>query len=264
MSLDHMPSNPDFGTGVYRRRLRFVVRENQCLATLDDTHHAMWLVLTHDAGTIADVAAGFSRRPTTVCEGAVKGLAALAGLSLSATSADFADRLPAELNCTHLGDLARWASSAALRGSSAEYSIIIPDQAVAPAWIEISRNSEMLHRWLIDGFRIIAPDRLAGGPLMRGFVPWARKHFTDVEFETALMLQRGVFVARARPYLVDRFPPIALTSAAGMEGACFSYTGENLASGTSVIGYVRDFSRHVEPQTLPATIARAFEMESTS
>lgn len=259
-----MPSNPDFGTGVYRRRLRFTVVDKSCLATLDDTHHAMWLKLDHEAGIITSVSAGFARRPTTVCEGSIDGLVALAGLPISATSTEFAERMLARSNCTHLGDLARWASSAALRGKSAEYLITIPDQAEAPSWIEISRDGQTLHRWLIEGFTILAPERVAGGPLMRGFVPWARETFPAEEFESALMLQRGVFVARARPYVVDQPPAIPLSAAKGMEGACFSYTGDNLKNGTSVIGYVRDFSTHLEPQTLPASIAAEFELDPTS
>lgn len=264
MSLDHMPANPSYGSGAYRRRLRFVVRQFGTLAVLDDTHHAMWLTIAHRDGVIEQVRADFNRHPATPCHGAVASLSALHGMRMDAAGSDVTRALSTQQSCTHLGDLARW-SLMVSRGptpSQSQYDIIVPDTVDGPAWIEISRDGDVLHRWLVRDQHIVGAP-FAGLPLMRGFMAWAREAFSGDALESALMLQRGVFVARARPFLVDHVPPVPLRAARGMEGACFSYSGENWRTGTSMTGYVRDFTDHLTPLTLPPAVADAFGLDLT-
>lgn len=262
MALHHLQPNPGYGTGTFRRRIAFVARSTRVLATLDDTHHAMWIALDHNGREVTALTGGFTRQPATPCNQAVAGLQALVGMSLDATAIDLRLSLPFASNCTHLADLSRSAMRARHRRMGAtRYDIVIPDACDEPEWIEISRDAVSVHRWRVATSTIVAPEALRGKPLLGGFTRWAREAFSSDDLDAAMMLQRGVFVARALPYKVDPSPPIPLRNYGGMEGACFSYSGENWRSATGMEGFVRDFTDRVIPQKLPAHIAAAFSLD---
>lgn len=239
-SLQHFAENPDYGVGIYRRRLRFTSVEDHVIAQLDDTHHAAWLAVSHDSTQVTGIAAGFTRAPATTCPGAVAGLSDIVGMPMEGVE-NALRAVPMTANCTHLVDLAGWAIRHRDVGVTT-YDIDVPDQGEAPVWISIRRNGATVHRWQVEGFTMAAPENLSGKPLMRGFAGWARTVFSGDTFMAAMMLQRGVFVARGRRYLVDRAPAIALSASEGMEGACWSYSGAQLETGLHSIGYVRDFT----------------------
>ncbi|QKR98333.1 DUF2889 domain-containing protein [Sphingomonas sp. CL5.1] len=232
------------------------------LAMLDDTHHAMWLVLEHDGHMVTGVSGAFTRQPATPCGGAVDGLRALVGMPLDAAVNDLRRHLPFAENCTHLADLSVSAMRPVHRRTGSTcYDIVIPDAGNTPRWIEIARNARPVHRWAVSGTTIVAPEPLAGRPLLGKFTRWARETFSGDDLDAAMMLQRGVFVARALPYHVDPSPPIPLRDYGGIEGACFSYSGANWRTATGAQDFVRDFTNGVTPQKLPAHVADAFELE---
>jgi hypothetical protein len=264
VALEHLPLNPAYGAGVYRRRLRFFARPTRILATLDDTHHAMWIALDHDGARVTAVDGLITRRPATPCNDAFVGLSALVGLELDASAADRAARLPLPHNCMHLTDLSRWALHPGHRATPAtQYDITVPDGGPEPTWIEIAQDGTSRHRWLVHDAVIRAPEPFSGQALLGKFSSWARATFAGLELEAAMMLQRGVFVARALPYVVDPSPPIPLRDYGGMEGACVSYSGENWRTATGMTDFVEDFTQGVSLQRLPAPIARYFELEQT-
>lgn len=252
-TLAHFPQNPDYGLGTYRRCLRFAADPAGVVAQVDDTHHSYWLALDHDGARITAVDAGFMRAPTTACTGAIAGLAALIGLPVTISASEALAHLPAPSNCTHLVDLACW--SQAQIGCSALWEVAIPDQVDAPVWIEIARDGIVMHRWQIANHRIVAPPALAGRPLMKGFMAWARTAFDGEALLAATMLQRGLFVARGREYIVDQGDPMSLARADGMAGMCWSYAGSRLENAMGSLGYVRDFTRGIAPETPPSPIA---------
>jgi hypothetical protein len=252
-TLAHFPRNPDYGLGAYRRCLRFAADAAGMIAQVDDSHHSYWLTLDHDGTCITDVAAGFMRAPTSACAGATAGLAALIGLPLAGTVGEILVRLPEPSNCTHLVDLACW--SLAQTGCSAEWDVMVPDQVDDPVWIEIVRDGAVVHHWRVADHRIVAPPSLAGRPMMKGFMAWARATFEGEDLLAATMLQRGMFVARGRERIVDRGDRTPLASAEGMAGRCWSYSGSRLQHATGSLGYVRDFTREVIRETPPPFIA---------
>ena len=256
MTLNHYQRDPAYGSGVYRRLIKFIPGDGLVVATVNDTHHSLWLTLDHHAGRIVDVEGRLERYPATSCGGAGEGLRALIGTSLEPTAQDISSRLPVTANCTHLGDLVQWAISAARRQAPpSSYLISVPDSLGGPVWISISMNGEVVHRWLVKDHAIVAPEPLAGKPLLRGFFAWARSVFDEADLEAAVMLQRGAWVARGRPFVVDqKIHP--LSDAAGMHGVCFSYSGANWAQATNMLGYVRDFTSGVVEHPLPARIAQ--------
>lgn len=254
MTLLHFDLNDQFGSGIYRRRVRIAVGERSAAAALDDTHHAMWLLLHHDGTRLTDVSAAIERGPTTSCGGAPAGLKAIVGVGLAAPPGELASRLPVTANCTHLGDLLRWTVSSMADGLAATtYDIVVPDQAGPPVWIEICRDGLSVHRWLVDRETIIEPFDFARRPLMRGFLGWASTSFSGEELRAAIMLQRGAWVARGRRYIVDR-RIIPLRAADGMEGACHSYSGASWATAVNKLGYVRDFSDRVVEHPLSGPV----------
>lgn len=258
--LAHFPIDPSYGGGVYRRRLRFESGTNTVVAQIDDTHHAFWLTLDHDGRYVTAIDSGFLRAPTTACSGATHGLQALIGLAITAQAREVVARLTTGSGCTHLCDLACWALAHTDR--PATWDITVPDQTDRPVWIQIARDGEMVHRWQIEGNRVASPASLAGEPLHRGFMRWASRVFEGTALMAATMLQRGLFVARARPYIVDQGPPMPLTRARGMAGACHAYSGERLAIATGSLGYVRDFTTGVRVEPLPSHIAAHLQDQS--
>lgn len=251
--LAHFPLNPGYGLGVYRRCLRFAGDAAGIVAQVDDTHHSYWLTIDHDGVKVTAVDAGFLRAPTTACPGAIAGLVALTGLPIAAPVSETLARLPGSSNCTHLADLAFW--SLAQQGRSASWEIAVPDQIEAPVWIEVARDGVVVHRWQIADHQIVAPSWLAGRPMMKGFMAWARTAFDDDALLAATMLQRGLFVARGREHIVDQGEPMPLVRAEGMAGMCWSYSSERLEHAMGVLGYVRDFTTSVTSEKLPPHIA---------
>lgn len=262
VTLGHFDQDPSYGSGLYRRDIRLRFLPGVALATVDDTHHSMWVVLRYRNQIVVSVDAGIQRGPATSCGGAPAKLGSVIGMPITAPLAEIAERLPPSDNCTHLADLLRWALSGTRAGASAtDYAIVVPDQIDEPVWIEIRRDKKIVHRWCVDRDTIIAPARFAGLPLLKGFLAWARDAFDAEHLEAAVMLQRGAWVARGRRYVVDR-SIIPLRAAAGMQNACHSYSGANWATATNNIGYVRDFSSRVERAPLPALINKLLEKDS--
>jgi hypothetical protein len=255
--LAHFETNPEYGAGIYRRKLRFVSGDHTVHAQVDDTHHSYWLVLSHDGARITGLEAGFNRAPTTMCPGSVAGLQSLRGAHLNVPATKMMATLPQTSNCTHLADLVLW--SMAHVGRSAVWDIEVPDQIDHPVWIIIARNHVTVHRWQIANFRMLAPTSLADNPLMAGFMRWASPLFSGEALLAATMLQRGLFVARGRQHIVDRAPPTPLASASGMAGMCWSYSDDRLLGGTGSLNYVRDFTNGVRVETPPPHVAQGLK-----
>lgn len=255
--LAHFPVNALYGSGAFRRRLRFDTPPGAMVAQVDDSFHSYWLLIEHDGDAITAIDAGFLRAPTNMCIGAISGLAALRGTRLSASQRDLMKLLPQPSNCTHLTDLALW--TMAQVDADATWDILIPDARAGAAWITIRRNDRLIHRWRIAGFEVTGPQPYGGRPLMRGFMKWAREAFSGDALLAATMLQRGVFVARGRQHIVDRAPSQPLSSASGMEGMCWSYSAERWNHGHGTLNYVQDFSDAVRPEALPDHIKERLE-----
>lgn len=261
MSLRHFPVNPDYGTGCFRRLVRTFRVPGSILVTLDDTHHSMWLIMHHADGHVSDIEACVARGPANSCGLATLPLMALKGLPVDEDMHAFRERLPAVRNCTHLTDLAHWAfrSAAGQAPLKREVLIEIPDEAGGPVWIKVERDGTIIHNWYVQDHQVVEPDHLAGKPLMKGFLSWAREQFSGDELDLAVMLQRGVFVARGRRHLVDLSPPVPLSAAPAMRDACLSYSKEHFDTATSIVGYVRDFTDGVATASLPQHVTARFK-----
>ena len=257
MTLARFPLNPNYGSGCYRRLLRFYALRGAVIGTIDDSHHAIWLLLRHDGERIEAVEAGFGRSPATSCGASGAGLQCLVGLPLGLDASQAIPLLGPAQNCTHLSDLSVWSLRVARQksvGKRVEYRIRVEDDDGRPFRMEIAKDGIPIHNWLVSGDTVIAPAPLAGMPLMRGFMAHARTHFEGDCLAAAIMLQRGKWVARGRRYIVDS-TPVPLTFYEDMEDACYSYSGERWHTATSNVGYVRDVTDGVRPHPLPDRIS---------
>lgn len=247
--LAHFPVDVLYGSGAFRRRLRFYALPGAMVAQVDDSFHSYWLLIAHDGDAITAIDADFLRAPTNMCSGAIGGLAALRGTRLSTPQRHLKALLPQPSNCTHLTDLALW--TMAQVDADATWDILIPDAREGVSRITICRDDRLIHQWQIAGFDMVGPQPYGGRPLMRGFMKWASEAFSGDVLLAATMLQRGLFVARGRQHIVDRAPSQPLSSASGMEGSCWSYSAERWKEGHGTVNYVQDFSDAVRPEALP-------------
>jgi hypothetical protein len=242
----------DYGRGVYRRRIRLMRNGPEVTGMLDDTHHAIWVRIGNDGNVITTATGGFSRMPNTACPGAGIALRELCGLPLSTSLSTLYGAGRPQRNCTHMFDVAALAVVHATRESAPRvYDVAIPDAATGRQRAEVQLDGRMIHSWLIADDRIVDPIAYTGRALIGGFSAWAYSTFEGDIQEAALVLQKGWFVSRARRYVVDAAPPIALATWAGARsGACYAYTEPQFSAAWTLPGYVRDFSAGVL-ETMP-------------
>ncbi|WP_162846141.1 DUF2889 domain-containing protein [Seongchinamella sediminis] len=235
--------NPDYGNGVYRRRIRLVNSAGQVRAELEDTTHAFRLTLVHALARVTDVVAEPIRYPFNTCPGAVDQLQPLLGCHIGAAAGESRRRLDPGQNCTHLYDLALLALAHARRDDRERvYDITVPDEKGSTSRISVARDGIVIHAWQVDSHCVASPREFAGQPLKKGFYHWASAAFCGDRLEAAQVLQRGYFVAQSRrqdymnaggrPATADRMP----------DGACYSYNTGVVERAVHTAGMGRDFS----------------------
>ena len=252
--------NPNYGTGVFRRRVRWRAAAGVVLAELEDSNHGFRLTLRHDGAHITALDPEPIRFPFTTCPEAVRQIRTQLGQSLQ-DIAVIRTRLPQSDNCTHLVDLLLLALAHVTDvGKEASYDIAVEDERNGLTTAQISCDGQTLHAWQIANHSLTAPADLAGRPVMRGFYAWAAQHFAGQTFEAAQLLQRGYFVAQARRW---RYEPQHLHPAISdnmPRSACYSYSEAAVHRARRIPGSVRDLSasaapllQFVAPPQLPAT-----------
>lgn len=237
-------TNPSYGRGVFRRRIRLIAAPGAVRAALEDVAHAMRLVLRHDGGRITAIEPEFRRIPLTTCGGAADPLRAFVGLPLATPLR----RLLAEHNprahCTHIYDLAQLAMAHALRGGVRQYDVEVPDEHPGPVWARLLRDGTEVYRWQVFEGRILAPEPLAGRPLVKGFSLWAYELFgADPEaLEAAMVFSKGYLVSSSRRYDMSRYVGRSASEAHTMRGACHSYSEPAVFQAVTIGGTHRDLT----------------------
>ena len=239
------PLNPEYGSGVYRRKIRLVNRPGRVEAALEDCHHGFCVTIAHDGQRVTAVSPEHRRIPLTTCAGAARPLRALVGTPLGLDDKALARVVDASANCTHWLDLSLLAIAQAGRDEAVrEYLVNVPDDDGSAVAAEVWCNGRLVHRWMLHDWTIQAPRAMAGKPLYRGFVKWASDLFTDADKrEAAFILQKGYFVSSARRFDV---PALAGDPASGhtvMHGSCYTYSEPQVAHAVRIgAASVRDFS----------------------
>ncbi len=86
------PVNPDYGKGIYRRRIVLTRQGNRDEARLEDTHHGFSLILDHDRQHIIKVDEQALRYPLSTCLQAMTRLQDLIGLPIVMAEQDLRQR----------------------------------------------------------------------------------------------------------------------------------------------------------------------------
>lgn len=233
-------ANPDYGKGVFRRRLRIEAKARRVDVALEDGNHGFRLTLHHDGQRVVDIVADAPRYPFATCPEAAQVLKRIVGCPLDEDITQMRRRLVPGDNCTHLLDMALLAVAYASKsGLTRQYDITIVDEQNGITLAQIDCNGERLHEWSIRDHVVEAPVSLAGGPMMKGFHPWASEMFSGQALEAAMVLHRGYFVAQSRRYLFDGYSGV---TDGRPSDTCYSYNPKVVERALRINGSLRDFS----------------------
>ena len=255
MSPSHaesLPIRPDYGSGVYRRRILLEASGNDVHGELADDFHHFAIRLRHDGESVVEVQGEGIRVPWTSCPGAISAADEVVGLELSRSLLDVARSVDLRAQCTHVFDLASLAIAHAARvrdggesrrqydASLADASTNYPDGAPA----ELQRDGTRIIAWQIDRMTIRdADDALYEGRRLssQSFYRFVEGELTPEMAEAALVLRRAVFIGLGRRYDFDRIQRAA-TFAKVVGFACHTFDPLRVDEAERVIGTIRDFS----------------------
>lgn len=240
-ALYNRPLNPDFGSGIYRRRIRLQGNPGQVIAELEDCNHGFRSVIFHDGETVTAIQPEALRVPLTTCDGALKPLRLLVGTPLTQSSRDISQAVDPKSQCTHLYDLTVLAIHHARRGTcDRQFDIAIPDEKDGPTEATVSLDGVVLLRWTIANWVLQNPGELNGLSLGKGFSKWASTLYQGDEQEAAFALQKGYFVSGARRYDIAKLAGLKVTDSNGI--ACYSYSPEHIGQAVRTANSTRDFT----------------------
>lgn len=253
------PVNPNFGQGIYRRRIRLQQCAGYVAGDLEDCNHGFQVQVYHDGKQVTKVAGQARRQPFTTCDQAIEPLQALQGIALGLSSEELVKTMNPRANCTHWLDLALLAIQHASRKNEEirEYDMAITDEDDKPANITLKRNGDLVLQWQVEDWCILQPENLVGNTLYRGFAHWANAVFAnDDDKEAAFVLQKGYFVSRARRFDTIIMAGESANAHASMYDACFTYSQPRRDVAVRTENTTVDFThipeqllRFVEPST---------------
>lgn len=217
--------NPDYGSGVFRRRIRLTQSDTEVLVELEDCSHAMRLSLSHDHQSIISVEGDVIRAPVTSCSSAPEKLASFIGLPLYQDLDHYRSETPQNIHCTHLYDMALLAvthsqSTIATR----QFDVTIHDEQEGIIDADICLDGRQIHHWLLENGQIAAPTAHAGQSVFKGFIAWAKNEFSGVNLSCAFALQRGLMVAGARRWDMYSVAGQPADTFGPSPGVCYSYS----------------------------------------
>lgn len=200
----------------YRRRIRIEMRERVALAMLEDDIHCMAVRLRHDGTTVTSVEPVVDRMPWNTCPGAqAKLIETFSGQPLAEVTA----RREKKANCTHLHDLAVLAAAHARDRGGLLYEIFASDPIDGERLLEIRRDGVMLHEWVEQDGKLVAPHAIAGRtlPELRDWI----NGLAEPCREAARLLQWGALVAHGRTMPIEQ-----QSNAAALPPNCYTFQPE--------------------------------------
>ncbi|MES2492230.1 MAG: DUF2889 domain-containing protein [Pseudomonadota bacterium] len=246
--MTYYPTNPSYGGGTFRRRIVLSRQGSVRSAELLDDCHEMTISLRIEGGTVTEVTGRMDRFPRTTCPGAVAALkGALLGIRTDAAPASGVDR---RVNCTHLVDLAalalEWHGEDGTR------------QVIEAAVTDRDAQDRQDLRILVDGVSVlhcelqddcvVSPEEHRGRRMFGGFARWVDETFAPAEARLWRVAQMALFVSVARSYIVDAADQQFLPPPS-RKGSCYSLSDPAFAEARDNVGFVRDFSDGLPPDT---------------
>lgn len=229
-----MPAADEWTKGLHRS-IKARAGRDETRAVLHDDFHHFRLRLRHDGAVVLALTSEMLRGPYSLCPRAGEQLMQLAGHPLSGSVAGLALRM----QCTHQFELAAVAMAASARGRDCDYElgVVVEGAENFSGWI--ARDGRRLLDCRIDQDRFTAPGAFAGQPLGAGFTGWATAQLAPDLAEAALLLRRGVILARARRHL----PRLDALGHAPPTGNCWVQQPAMAEQARRHYGVVRDFSQ---------------------
>jgi hypothetical protein len=238
------PLNADYGSGMFRRRIRLVSTTATVDAYLEDDFHAFQLHLHHDGQVIQEVEAESIRIPAVACTEAPTILHGFVGRKLTADHGLFRSYDDPRLHCTHLHDLLWLACAHATRAiGMRQYDVTVPDLHRGRSEATVSIDGVAVHCWIVDMKSILAPSEHSGIPLQKGFSSWAAATFSGEALNAAFVLQMGIFVARARRLDVETARRAGNGGGPEIGAVCYTFQPQTRLRFVPTLGAVRDFSK---------------------
>lgn len=251
------PARAEYGSGIFRRRIRVRNGRGVVTAVLNDSYHSMWVALRHDGKTVTAVESELNRFPKTTCPAATSVLTELRGLAVNADRRAFFRDGRAGRNCTHLLDMALLALRVMDRGDSeAVFDVEIPDVVGGRTELIARINGKAIHHWHIGDDRITAPAEFAGTALFGGFAAWAESSFDGAALDAARIAQKSVFVSKGLAYKVDGELRVRALAETHRHGQCHSFSSPSVEVAMDNIGYVIDTTAGLDEPNLARAMAR--------
>lgn len=239
----------DYGAGVYRRHIVIrIVSEELVYAALEDEAHAFEIHLTHRAGKVVAVEPCWQRHPLTTCPSAGDALGQILEFPLSLNPLALGEFASAVENCTHFFDVASLmcTHAKACAGDCTlpeeyYYQMEVTDESQGCQRATLSLNGKVLLTWDMEKGRIKSPDVYDGVAVLKGLTRLCREKFDYRTTELSLMLQKAVFVARARFIRSEDMSGVRVKDTPQPLGVCYATRGgrEDQAIRT---GTRRDYS----------------------
>lgn len=242
--------NPNYGNGIFRRRIQLVKAGLSVEVVLEDCSHAMSLNMHHNDTHIVSMAGIVKRGPVTSCQSAPEKLQDFIGLSLHNDLNHYRRLAPANSHCTHLHDMALLAiEHSQQKQTTHQFDIAVADEQEGLIKCEIQLDGEIVHRWSIRNAHIETPTKYRGQAVFKGFIAWANQHFEESALRCAFALQRGILVAGARRWdMASVAGEPADTFGPGL-GVCYSYSQDRQKNSLRSHNPTRDFT-HTPEQLL--------------
>jgi hypothetical protein len=222
----------------YRRRILIEPAAGQVTAQLEDDYHRMVVTLFHEDGIVTRVESEMNRAPWTGCSGAMQRLQeTFTGVAL----AEVAKRGEKSTNCTHLHDLAVFASAHAGDAETIAYDIhcsVSDDGSLeGRRTAQLRRNGIDLLAWALDGTNFVKPESLAGSSLMEigGYIASQNSETA----EAIRILRWASIVALGRMMELPAHMPATTFS----RGTCYNFQPERAGNSFRKPDANVDFSR---------------------
>lgn len=233
--LAGLAPNPDFGTGYFARAWAMRrLAPDRLEVVMEDSAHALAMVLTHDSERLTGVEARWERSPISSCAGAAAFLTGIVGCPLTDDLQALGLQADARSHCTHMFDTLRLGVIHIARDRpDIRYDVVLPDTLDGPQPVQLLIDGALELEILIDGdMTILSPDGLVGAPLMRGFARWAQGRLSNEMFERLVIIQRAVFVSRGRKIDTARYHGAPAPMLGPPEGSCYASQPDRYAGAT--------------------------------
>jgi hypothetical protein len=227
---------PETGLTYYRR---FTVRPGpgSLEAHMQDFHHHVKVVLTHEDGRLVTTEAEGLRLPWSPCPIGVAGVNRLAGVTVAAAKDPSTWPGGRTANCVHATDLTLVALAHLQDREPFTYNISVTPAMGRVRTARIDRDGELLLEWTVEGTLLTGPGWFTGRSLSRAqFLQWSAE-LNPAEQEAATVLRRACHIAPSREIDLDTLHVAA--DSIGPDASCHTLQTEVIGRARRNVGASR-------------------------